>query len=314
MSNTQGIVHAHSRGNLKVDNWNGYDSRVKAWWWNGSSWQAVPVNAWNGNSYTLLNEGRYTTTWYANWSHTYRYLNKPESDWRHGTKRTYENGVDKGHWYAYQGWWSRDPNGRMGSLIGFDMNSIRSHLSGATIEKVELYLRNIHSYSYGGDQMPRRTGHLFHHNYHWEPDKITRLGAFPDNKKLGSWTWFRGASVQRNDAPVADKLDWGSGYGTGLLDWHKGYNQTIEGEWSSKKVWLVLPNWLGEGFRDGTVGGFGFFDANSGSEGSGYGYWCGAHLSVWQYDQIEINEIDGFNPDVSWQPQLRITYRKLNPS
>ena len=66
MSNTQGIVQAHNRGHLKVDNWNGYDSRVKAWWWNGSSWQAVPVNAWNGSSYTLLNEGRYTTTWDAN--------------------------------------------------------------------------------------------------------------------------------------------------------------------------------------------------------------------------------------------------------
>lgn len=60
-----------------------------------------------------------------------------------------EDGSNRGVASCYQGRYSAT-NGNQFSMIGFDDATIRSNLSGATINKVELYLNNNHFYSNSG--------------------------------------------------------------------------------------------------------------------------------------------------------------------
>lgn len=60
-----------------------------------------------------------------------------------------EDGSNRGVASCYQGRYS-STNGNQFSMIGFDDATIRSNLSGATINKVELYLNNNHFYSNSG--------------------------------------------------------------------------------------------------------------------------------------------------------------------
>src|SRR5690606_2069491 len=63
------------------------------------------------------------------------------------------DGDNRGTTELYQGYYS-STNGNQFSLIAFDDAQIRSDLSGATIIKVELYLRNRHFYrNAGGDAL-----------------------------------------------------------------------------------------------------------------------------------------------------------------
>ena len=208
----------------------------------------------------------------------------------------------------YQGWWSSDPHGKMGSLMGFREDLIKQQLKGATIEKVELYIRNVHSYYSSG-----QTAHIYWHNYTSKPDKIKKSTAFVSGQKLGTWAFYRGASVQRTDSPATAKVDWSTGYGTGLVKYNSSSINIEGGNNNGKKVWIVLPNSLGNKFRDGQAAGFGIFENSADSRGESYGYWCGSELTVANYRKMEsVNRTNGFSDSLSWQPQLRITYTKLN--
>lgn len=77
---------------------------------------------------------RYAKVWSATWSESY------EGD---GGRRTDNN-------HLYFGNYPSSGRGRQRSLIGFDYAGIQAALSGATINKVELYLHNLHSYSNSG--------------------------------------------------------------------------------------------------------------------------------------------------------------------
>lgn len=307
----EGATSTLKESKLKMWDNNGWASkRARAKMWNGSSWIDVPLKMWNGNSWTVINEGVYQTTWYADWSETYAYLNKAENHSEHGVKRhrppvTLQR--QKGSHFIYQGWWSSDPHGKMGGLMGFRTDLIRRELAGATIEKVELYIRNVHSYYSSG-----QTAHIYWHNYTSKPNRIKKSAAFTSSQKLGSWAFHRGASVQRTNSPAASKVDWNTGYGTGLVKFNSP-NINIEGNNNMKKVWIVMPNSLGERFKNGQAAGFGLYHNSANSQGDYYGYWNGSELTVPQYRNMEsVNRTNGFNDYVSWKPQLRITYRKIN--
>lgn len=279
--------------------------------WDGSNWVDVPLRCWNGNSWTILNEGRYQTTWYADWSETYSNLNKSESNSLHGVRRNRPPASlqrQKGSHFMYQGWWSSDPHGKMGSLMGFREDLIKQQLAGAVIEKVELYIRNVHSYYSSG-----QTAHIYWHNYQSKPERIKKSQSFTSSRKLGAWAFYRGASVQRTDSPATSKVDWATGYGTGLVKYNSSNINIEGGNNNGKKVWIVLPTHLGDKFKNGEAAGFGIFQDSADSRGEYYGYWSGSELTVSQYRNMEkVNRTNGFNDSVSWKPQLRITYRKLN--
>lgn len=61
------------------------------------------------------------------------------------------DGTNRGVAQVYQGYYS-STNGNGYSIITFPYSTIQSDLSGATINKVELYLDNTHFYSNGGGQ------------------------------------------------------------------------------------------------------------------------------------------------------------------
>ena len=294
--------------------------------WDGEKFVDFPVEHYDGTSFTTLNEGKFQTTWYASWSNSYRYLNLSTSNSKHGTKYQRQDetncGYTRGVQFMFQGWWSKDPNGRGASLVGFDSDSIKKHLKGATIERVELYLRNLHACQTSTSQEPIRKAHIWVHNKSSKPTSIKRTDVFGDkeNDFIGSYTWFRGPSIQRNDSiyrlggkPILP--NWSTGYGTGLLDWNRNPNgSNVEGTGNEKKVWKVLPKDIGERFKNGTAKGFALFESESDSLGDEYGYWGGATVTPAIYLAISTgNRIVNFNRDISWAPQLRITYTKLNP-
>ena len=294
--------------------------------WDGEKFIDVPVEHYDGTSFTTLNEGKFQTTWFASWSNSYRYLNLATSNSKHGTKYQREDetncGYTRGVQFMFQGWWSKDPNGRGASLVGFDSESIQKQLKGATIERVELYLRNLHACHTSPSQEPIRKAHLWVHNKSSKPTSIKRTEVFGDkeNDFIGSYTWFRGPSIQRTDSiyrnagkPILP--NWSTGYGTGLLDWNRNSNSSVvEGTGNEKKVWKVLNNSIGEKFKNGTAKGFSLFESESDNLGDEYGYWGGATVTPAIYLAISTgNRIKNFNTEISWAPQLRITYTKLNP-
>ena len=92
----------------------------------------VVVGAWVGSGGGGNPPQQYVKTYAANESASYQ-----------------EDGTNRGIASCYQGRYSAT-NGNQYSMIGFDDATIRSNLSGATINKVELYLNNNHFYSNSG--------------------------------------------------------------------------------------------------------------------------------------------------------------------
>lgn len=121
---------------------------------NGSSWVDVDVYKFDGSKWVNMTSQKYTKTWEANWSQTYR-----ES----GTKRTDYRGD-----MICQGEYLADPWGLMRSLAGFNDASIRAELAGARIDDVKLYLKNEHWYYYAGG-----TAIIGYHNHASEPTNFS---------------------------------------------------------------------------------------------------------------------------------------------
>ncbi len=117
-----------------------------------SGWVDVDVYKRSGGAWVKISTQKYTKTYNSTWTQTYRQA---------GTKRT-DYRAEK----LCQGRYVHEPWGIMRSLIGF--GSMSSDLSGATINKVELYLRNEHWYYYAGG-----TVSLGYHNHAVRPTRFS---------------------------------------------------------------------------------------------------------------------------------------------
>ena len=133
--------------------WNGWsweDIGFKKW--NGWSWEKADVFKWNGWSWEKLNEQQYSTTWECNWTQTYRENGTKRTDYR---KEKICHGKHSSPWNI------------MKSMIGFDDANMRATLSGARIDRVELYLHNEHWYYGSGG-----TVGLGYHNSSGKPNNF----------------------------------------------------------------------------------------------------------------------------------------------
>ena len=122
--------------------------------YNGSNWVDAQGYKFDGTKRVNITTQQYTKTWEATWSQTYR---------ENGARRTDFRGN-----MLCQGKYADDIWGHMRSLCGFDDADIRATLSGAKIEKVELYLKNEHWYYYSGG-----TAIIGYHNHATEPDTFS---------------------------------------------------------------------------------------------------------------------------------------------
>ncbi|MCD5422978.1 hypothetical protein [Limosilactobacillus fermentum] len=118
--------------------------------WNGHDWEHGKARSWDGHNWINLLEERHVTTWDATWTQGYW------SEW-HGHEAKGHQGYllwdgnyllegSYGPYYDHWDW------GNESGMIGFDDGSIRRELSGARIEKVELFLYEVHAGYYAGGQ------------------------------------------------------------------------------------------------------------------------------------------------------------------
>ncbi|MDY7043703.1 hypothetical protein RVS70_05740 [Virgibacillus sp. M23] len=172
-------------------------SRLKQWrngsWqdvdfnqWRNGRWVKVEVNQWRNGKWEKISTQKFTNTWEATWSQTYR-----ES----GTKRT-----DYRANRLCQGEYLSDPWGLMRSLCGFNDSSIRSKLSGADINDVKLYLHNEHWYYYAGGKAV-----VGGHNHSNEPSRFSH----------SKYSIKQQSYSKRHQAKWIDMPNW---FGTGLRD------------------------------------------------------------------------------------------------
>ena len=134
--------------------------------WDGSQWVEPEVKKWDGSKWSVLNRQQYTKTWEADWSQTYSgNLNK----------RTDDRGIWLGQGqYTPDNFW-----GLQRSLAGFP--DMRYELLDATIDKVEIYLKNEHwYYSNGGTVV------LGYHNHQDIPDRFTHSEASVKSRKFSA--------------------------------------------------------------------------------------------------------------------------------
>ena len=117
-----------------------------------SGWVDADVYKRVNGKWVKMSSRKFTKTYNATWTQTYREA---------GTKRT-----DYRSEKLCQGRYVLEPWGVMRSLIGF--GSVVNDLKGATINKVELYLRNEHWYYYAGG-----TAVLGYHNHSVRPTKFS---------------------------------------------------------------------------------------------------------------------------------------------
>ncbi len=171
---------------------------------NGSSWVDMDVFKSNGSAWENMTSQQYATTWEATWSQTYR-----ES----GTKRT-DHRADK----LCQGKYSGDSNpwGITRALCGFDDADMRSKLTGAKIDKVELYLKNEHWYYYAGGTVV-----VGYHNHASEP---TNFSHSKYNAKTDSYSARGQAKWITMPKEFGEQLRDGSAKGFSIFANSTSYN------------------------------------------------------------------------------------------
>lgn len=114
--------------------------------WNGNSWQKAKVKLWTaqGEGFRTVSETRYQKTWEATWTQGYWGSGASKPNYRLSVANRLMQG-------RYGEPWSQEwEGGIQGGMMGFDDNDIRNSLSGAAIEKVELYLHSQHWWYYAG--------------------------------------------------------------------------------------------------------------------------------------------------------------------
>lgn len=138
-----------------VKKWNGSQwSESNPRKWNGSSWVEAQGYKWDGSKWSSVTAQQYTTQWIATWSQSYTDNNSRKSG-------------NEGN-LLYQGRYSANAGGTHKSLCGFNMSDMRSQLSGAKIDNVEIYLKNSHWYYNSGG-----TAIIGYHNHNSNPTKFS---------------------------------------------------------------------------------------------------------------------------------------------
>lgn len=135
---------------------------------------AIPYGSYDPSTDAAPTQ-QYVTTWSANESACYA------SD---GTNRS---GYDSGH--LFQGYYS-STNGNQFSFVGFDDADIRAKLSGATINKVEVYLQNLHWYSNSGGTVYIGTHNQTTLSGNHSPSQILNDRISSSSFSYGQGKWF----------------------------------------------------------------------------------------------------------------------------
>lgn len=132
-----------------IDMWNGSkwqrlnSNNVRMW--NGSSWQRPKARIWNGHDWVECLEERHVDVFTTTGCQAY---------WSWGQAKGWNALVSphrptQGCYIPYHDWYDK---GDERSMINFDDGYIRNVLSGARIEKVEVYLYMMHSMYYSGGE------------------------------------------------------------------------------------------------------------------------------------------------------------------
>ena len=133
----------------------------------------------------------FTTTYSSTWTRSY----------------DQDNSLDISNGDMYQGEYS-STHGIRKSLIGFDYATIQSDLSGATISKVELQLKNKHFYNNSGGTLLLGT-----HSYTSAPN--TWSGGSVDERR-SSHSWARLAKKYVDITDYASDLQSGAARGIAI--------------------------------------------------------------------------------------------------
>lgn len=111
---------------------------------NGNGYENAVVRKYNGSSWDTISSQLYAHTWDCTWTSS------------HGGDGRYGVTSEAGRGYRlYQGRYG-DPYsswydwGRQRSMAGFDYQHMQEALSGAEIERIEIYLHNEHWWYYAG--------------------------------------------------------------------------------------------------------------------------------------------------------------------
>ena len=116
--------------------------------WNGSSWVNATVKRWSGSFWETISQQQYTSEYVVTWSRAYGGNNNYKGDNIKGSRNELFQGRYGEPDTYVQGDW-----GIQKSMAGFDDAKIRSDLSGASIQKIELYIENWHWWYFAGGRM-----------------------------------------------------------------------------------------------------------------------------------------------------------------
>lgn len=104
--------------------------------WNGSAWAKADGYKWNGSAWVSITETTYITEFKALTSRSFLGDGSPRGD------------VATRPW-LHLGYYA-STTGKESSVIIFDYIAMQKELAGATIDKVELYMKNEHAYYSSG--------------------------------------------------------------------------------------------------------------------------------------------------------------------
>lgn len=144
------------------------------------AWEKAEVYRYNGSSWVKISEERKVKTFECTWSQSY--------SGRGEQKPLFLDSRGVAHQGRYGAPYTQDWDwGIQKSMIGFDDASIRRELSGAKIEKVEIYLRNKHFWYYGGGYAM-----IGYHNISTRPAKFSSsknsvLKEYYTGRGAGKW-------------------------------------------------------------------------------------------------------------------------------
>lgn len=186
---------------------------------NGNLNSKAVVRRMTGGQWQVISEERRVDVWNATWSDSYSQDGNIEPDYKVGSRgRMYQGryGNPDSYWYG-------NPWGRQRSLMGFS-NSIQGALSGAKIEKVELYLHIGWAWYWAG-----AVATIGVHNFTSKPSRFNhvRYGIKEvrySSREQGMWitldnsvgSWFADGSVRGFTLlkESDDPLYYGHWYGT----------------------------------------------------------------------------------------------------
>ena len=150
--------------------------------YDGQNWQNGQMRIYDGQNWSGSLESRHVATWEATWTQGY---------WSWGKAKGNEKYLVWSGNYplqgCYQPFYDRYDKGNAGGMIGFDDGNIRSTLSGARIEKVEVYLHYVHwAYKSGGEAVVGTHNCRGWQEYFWENDHAVCRARYYGRDK-GAW-------------------------------------------------------------------------------------------------------------------------------